>query len=151
MIDCMERVVAYFENMHKYDNDVQIKVRFLDKIFKAAVDKNYSYEEKIKVLRMLIEDIHLMEKEGNDVYAVLDACYCYKLNKALNAGLNVPMWRSREMVNATACLVDKIPDKIYEDMKKRHPSTLDFAASISPDDEILELYNVQIAEDHFYF
>ena len=151
MIDCMERVEAYFDNMHKYHEDVQIRVRFLAKIFKAAVDQNYSIDERLKVLKMLMNDIQCMKDKGEDDYAILDACYCYKLNKILNAGLNVPVWRLENTLIATPCSNRKIPDKIKKDMEKNHPITLSFAESLSPDKEIIELYNVQIAEDHFYY
>lgn len=46
LIDCMERVDAYFRNMHLYHDDIVIRVRFLNKIFKAAMDKFIFYGRK---------------------------------------------------------------------------------------------------------
>lgn len=150
-ITCKERVDAYFENMHKYHGDVVIRVRFLCKIFKVATDSRYSIDERIMVLKRLISDIDAMKNNGENEYAILDASYCYKLNKILDSGLDVPVWRSESLIVGTPCSMKKIPEKIYEDMKKKYPLSIAFNDSIKPDKEILELYNVQIAEDHFYY
>ena len=71
-LDCKERVEAYFHNMAKYEKDIVIHVRFLDKIFHAAMD-DYTKEEKLWVLDKLI-DTAANEKELNYIIDINNTC-----------------------------------------------------------------------------
>lgn len=147
-IDCKERVEAYFNNMNKYKNDLDIKVRFLDKIFKASIDENYTNDEHVYVLRKLLNQ---SKNESDIEYKILDLCYCFKINKIINANLEIPIIRSKDTIKATLCFDGNMPKDVYEKLQKREGQlTIKFANSLKPDKEILELFNVEIAQDHFY-
>ena len=80
LLDCKERVEAYFRNMNKYENDIDIHVRFLDKIFHAAMD-NYNTEEKLWILKELLNTAN---QESDEIYKTIDLSYCYKINRINN-------------------------------------------------------------------
>lgn len=148
-INFKERTEAYFNNMSKYEKDIDIHVRFLDKIFKAATDKEYSYDEKLWILKTLI---NTTTQEKNIDYKILNLCYCYKINKILDSKLSIPEIKSENKLKATFCSTKNIPEKVYDHLKNRPNNiTLNFVDSLKPDSEILEIYNVEIAKDHFYF
>ena len=148
LLDCKERVEAYFRNMNKYENDIDIHVRFLDKIFHAAMD-NYNTEEKLWILKELLNTAN---QESDEIYKTIDFSYCYKINRINNNGLEIPIIRSKETIQATVCHEVEIPPEINAFLEKRPGQpTLKLAENLRPDEELLSLYNVKIAKDHFIY
>ena len=116
MLGCKERVEPYFRNMAKYEKDLIIHVRFLDKIFHAAMD-DYDVEEKTWVLNELLSYAN-SEKELQ--YKLLDLCYAYRINKILGTNMDVPVIHSEDTIIASICSDDLvIPDSIMEYLKNR--------------------------------
>lgn len=147
-IECKPRVDAYFNNMKLYENDVLIRVRFLHKIFKAALDKNYSYEEHEMVLKMLVEDS--LNCEAID-YKVLGLCFAWKIKKIINSNIEVPIIKSENTIMGTTYGDVEIPEEVKKILIERGiTSTFALAESVKPDEEAMELFNVHIARDHFY-
>ena len=149
MLDCKERVEPYFRNMAKYEKDLIIHVRFLDKIFHAAMD-DYDVEEKTWVLNELLSYAN-SEKELQ--YKLLDLCYAYRINKILGTNIDVPVIHSEDTIIASICSDDLvIPDSMMNYLKSRPElTTLKLKESLESDKELLELYNVQISKDHFVY
>ena len=149
MLGCKERVEPYFRNMAKYENDLVIHIRFLDKIFHAAMD-DYDVEEKTWVLNELLSYAN-SEKELQ--YKLLDLCYAYRINKILGTNMDVPVIHSEDTIIASICSDDLvIPDSIMEYLKNRPgQNTLKLKESLESDKELLKLYNVQISKDHFVY
>ena len=149
MLDCKERVEPYFRNMAKYENDLVIHVRFLDKIFHAAMD-DYDIKEKIWVLDKLLS---YANSEEELEYKILDLCYAYRINKILDANINIPIIFSENIILASVCSDDlKISDSMMNYLKNRPgQNTLKFKEVLESDKELLELYNVQISKDHFIY
>lgn len=148
----MDKVNEYFIHMNLHHGKIDYRVGSLCKIFHKAIDRSsYTMEEKITMLKMLIADIDEMKAQGEYVYATLDACYCYKINKILGAGLDIPVEKSDDLIIATPCMTKEIPWVIRKYMETISSSTLRFAEIITPDEEILELFNVQIAQVLFYY
>ncbi|MBQ9232541.1 MAG: hypothetical protein IJ167_00710 [Lachnospiraceae bacterium] len=149
MLDCKERVEPYFRNMAKYENDLVIHVRFLDKIFHAAMD-DYDVEEKTWVLNELLSYAN-SEKELQ--YKLLDLCYAYRINKILGTNIDVPVIFSEDTIIASICSDDLvIPDSMMNYLKSRPElTTLKLKEVLESDKELLELYNVQISKDHFIY
>lgn len=149
MLGCKERVEPYFRNMAKYEKDLIIHVRFLDKIFHAAMD-DYDVEEKTWVLNELLSYAN-SEKELQ--YKLLDLCYAYRINKILGTNMDVPVIHSEDTIIASICSDDLvIPDSIMEYLKNRPgQNTLKLKEVLESDKELLELYNVQISKDHFVY
>ena len=150
-LDCKERVEAYFNNMAKYEKDIVIHVRFLDKIFHAAMD-NYTNEEKLWILDKLIDTA---SKEKELTYEVLDFVYAYRINKIGSMGRDsdIEIIKLDDVLEATPCSdgVD-VPEPIMNYLKNRPgQTTLKFIESLESDKEILDLYNVKIAKDHFVY
>lgn len=149
MLGCKERVEPYFRNIAKYEKDLIIHVRFLDKIFHAAMD-DYDVEEKTWVLNELLSYAN-SEKELQ--YKLLDLCYAYRINKILGTNMDVPVIHSEDTIIASICSDDLvIPDSIMEYLKNRPgQNTLKLKEVLESDKELLELYNVQISKDHFVY
>ena len=149
MLGCKERVEPYFRNMAKYENDLVIHIRFLDKIFHAAMD-DYDVEEKTWVLNELLSYAN-SEKELQ--YKILDLCYAYKINEILDTNIDVPIIFSENTILASVVSDNlKIPDSIMEYLKNRPgQNTLKLKEVLESDKELLELYNVQISKDHFIY
>lgn len=149
MLGCKERVEPYFRNMAKYEKDLVIHVRFLDKIFHAAMD-DYDVEEKTWVLNELLSYAN-SEKELQ--YKLLDLCYAYRINKILGTNFDVPVIYSEDTIIASICSDDLvIPDSMMNYLKSRPElTTLKLKEVLESDKELLELYNVQISKDHFIY
>lgn len=149
MLGCKERVEPYFRNMAKYEKDLIIHVRFLDKIFHAAMD-DYDVEEKTWVLNELLSYAN-SEKELQ--YKLLDVCYAYRINKILGTNMDVPVIHSEDTIIASICSDDLvIPDSMMNYLKSRPElTTLKLKESLESDKELLKLYNVQISKDHFVY
>lgn len=148
-INCNDRTDAYFRNMQKYENDIDIRVRFLDKIFKAAIDHDYSLEEKVNVLKKLLS---ITNEEKDQNYKVLNLCYCYKLNNILGANLNVPIIKLENTLKADICFDRKLPNEVINILnEKKNKLTFKFAESKEPDVECLKLFNIEIPKDHFFY
>lgn len=149
MLGCKERVEPYFRNMAKYEKDLIIHVRFLDKIFHAAMD-DYDVEEKTWVLNELLSYAN-SEKELQ--YKLLDLCYAYRINKILGTNMDVPVIHSEDTIIASICSDDLvIPDSMMNYLKSRPElTTLKLKESLESDKELLKLYNVQISKDHFVY
>lgn len=149
MLGCKERVEPYFRNMAKYENDLVIHIRFLDKIFHAAMD-DYDVEEKTWVLNELLSYAN-SEKELQ--YKILDLCYAYKINEILDTNIDVPIIFSENTILASVVSDNlKIPDSIMEYLKNRPgQNTLKLKEVLESDKELLKLYNVQITKSHFIY
>ena len=149
MLECKERVESYFRNMAKYEKDLIIHVRFLDKIFHAAMD-DYIESEKTWILKELIS---YAENEVDMVYKILDLCYAFKINKINENNIDVPIIPSDDTIIASVCTDDlTLPDSMMEYLKKKPgQTTLKLKENLESDKEILELYNVQISKDHFIY
>ena len=147
-INYKERTEAYFKNMNKYENDINIHIRFLDKIFKAATDLEYSLENKIYILKKLLE---ISNNELNIDYKILNLCYCYKLNNILNAKLNIPIVKSDNEIIADICYDRNLPKEVLSILENNNSLTLKLAETRLPDKECLNLYNVKISKDHFFY
>ena len=148
-IECNPRVDAYFNNMKLYENNILIRVRFLHKIFKAALDKNYTFEEHEMVLKMLVEDS--LKCESQD-YKILGLCFSYKIKKILNSNIEVPIIKSENTIMGTTYGDAEIPEEAKKILIERGiTSTFKLAEAIKPDEEAMELYNVHIARDHFFY
>ena len=148
-IDCRERTEAYFRNMSIYQGDVIIRVRFLDKIFKAATDISYTWNEKIGVLKRLLEET---SKEKDLSCKIVNLCFCYKLNNILKANLNIPVLKSERKITADICFNGEIPNKVKEKLEENSNTiTFKLAETKRPDEECLRLYNVEIPKDHFFY
>ena len=150
-LDCKERVEAYFHNMAKYEKDIVIHVRFLDKIFHAAMD-DYTKEEKLWVLDKLI-DTAANEKELN--YKVLDFVYAYRINKigSMSRDSDIEIIKLDDVLEATPCSDGVVvPEPIMNYLKNRPGlTTLKLIELLESDKEILDLYNVKISKDHFVY
>lgn len=135
--------------MAKYEKDLIIHVRFLDKIFHSAMD-DYDVEEKTWVLNELLSYAN-SEKELQ--YKLLDLCYAYRINKILGTNIDVPVIFSEDTIIASICSDDLvIPDSMMNYLKSRPElTTLKLKEVLESDKELLELYNVQISKDHFIY
>ena len=146
-IDCFERVDAYFRNMRLYPGNLRMRVRFLDKIYAAALDGDYTAAEHEMVLRMLLEEA---EAEEDASYRYVDLAYAHKVKKGLGSDAEVPVERAAETVMATEKLRE-IPEWMLEDLRERNMTrSLSFVEAMKSDEEALELYNVNISRDHFF-
>ena len=151
LLDCKERAEAYFHNMAKYEKDIVVHVRFLNKIFHAAMD-DYSIEDRLWLLNKLIDTAN--EEEDQD-YKALDFCYAYKINKIDDLGCDdrIEIFKLENVLEAGICSDDTVvPETIMDYLKKRPGQpTIKFIESLHSDEELLELFNVKIPRDHFFY
>lgn len=81
-----------------------------------------------------------------------DLSYCYKINQINNSEVDIPVIKSDSTIQATICNDIKIPKEMKEFLEKRPgQSTLKLAENLKSDEELLSLYNVKIAKDHFIY
>ena len=112
---------------------------------------DYTDDEKLWILNTLITTAK-DEKELN--YKVLDYCYAYKINQINNMHCDdIEIIRLDNTLEATVCSDDlKLPEVIENYLENRpNQMTLHFIDSLKSDEELLRLYNVKIAKDHFVY
>lgn len=156
---CEERISTYIRNMALYPDDVPLRVRFLYKIWKVTLNtewtkivsgREYTAEEKAWILKTLVET---SGHESDERYAALGFLFAYKMNKVLQLpGLEIPVRRLEPMLK-TGPDLKPLPEKIRQSLRERKMGRqIAFVwSSLEPDEEALELFNIEIARDYFFY
>ena len=78
--------------------------------------------------------------------------FCYKIKKAIGSDIEVPIIKSEKVVKGVDYEHREAPEAIKKQLIERNNKlTLAFMEAAKPDEEALELYNVYISQDHFYY
>ncbi len=136
-IEFEDRMKPYFENMSRVD-DLQMKVRYLDKIYQACIDDAYTEKD----YRHGVEWLEKTAKaETNDCFAALLLAYAYKIRSCHG-------FETGQVVKLEDTLdVDQLRTDLPPVMNEHTRKVLN---GIANDEGVERLYNIRISKGHFY-
>lgn len=152
-LSCDQRVTPHFDHLHhalqsiygrpigENRNELELAVRYLDKIFQIGINDAYTITDRIKVVQRLTE----MGACNRDVQvSALLYLYAAMINRHGNLGIpdgKIPVYAADPCLDVDMVREDRPPvkDRRVDDLILRYANS----------EEAMQLYGIRISKGHF--
>ena len=144
--DLRLQTYSNFIKKRRGNESLDIIIRELKKFYQLGIDDFYPEEQRKEVINELIREGETRtDAEERAVFFL----FAYKINKANNFDIEVPIVYLDETL-IVSDLPNKMPESVLETFREKDKIYYrEFYQASLPDQESLELYNIQIIPGYF--
>ena len=144
-----DRFTTYFNflNQKQGNENIQVILRELKKIFQLGIDDFYSASQRRKIVNELISSANNRKNDEEKASCLL---FAYKINKACNFEINIQTLYLNETLIVNKETPKSIPNSFKKVMSQRHLNRLIVNMDqMKLDEDAKNLFNIQIFDAYF--